>query len=826
MLSATSVNYVTNGQFETDTNGWYPFNNNGSQSFGLDAINPLDGNKSLFITITQSNSSSGNIADQWMLGTRWGMSTFKNGRYSVHFKAKASRSLKLVSMFQQNFPNWVSWGYVEWNLTTSVQDFNVTLDNNQAVGGYWAFCYYYGHLATGDKVWIDDIQITEISNGTGELTDGNVCNGDFESNIANLNGSVQGWQTVLSDSTIKMSFAIDSIQPISGSKSIKITNNRPPYQFNILDNVFGYTGSNRYAYCPTVIKENNISHIWFCGNPTSRQFVDNIYYMRINADGTKTIPISVLQPGASGKWDDHHTCDPSVIKGNFIYNNTNYQYAMFYLGCNVNYYYNEIGVAFSNSLSTTTWVKYPTQIVPKTWTTSGDYQINANQKAWGVGQPSAISLDQKGLVLLSYTIGDVNGTRVAWVQLDLRNMTNFSPKTPQNMISTGLKKIDNLQNDYTDNTDLALDSVNNVMVMIRPVQPNPTDYPNYISQTLEIDYIPFSNFLNSTGSWNSIVRITPDITLFPRNHNACIERNGYGKITNWQYPLIYYTVSNATPTVQPIAGQEAEWSYNIWRGVVQITEVPNGTGALTDGNVCNGDFEANIANINGSVKGWQVVNVPTANLTYGLETTTPISGTTSMKATAVAQGTVGWQSMIVWNFYPVMGMNYSIQFKAKATVPVTISAEIWDWWNNGNRYNNLGFQNFDISTTVQSFSYDFQNPVSIYFPFELNFWLGTLPAGQSIWIDDVRIYQTGTPDVANQLSLEKNENISVKSVKSDIFVNVKDISIVNIYNLNGQQIVNKAINVGESKIIVAKGIYIVQVLQNGIISKSTKVIVK
>ena len=78
-----------------------------------------------------------------------------------------------------------------------------------------------------------------------------------------------------------------------------------------------------------------------------------------------------------------------------------YKYALFFLSNPKEYYYNEIGVAFSNDLDAASWVKYPEQIVKKTWPEEGDQSLGGNAKSWGVGQPSAVSLDKGGKVLVT-----------------------------------------------------------------------------------------------------------------------------------------------------------------------------------------------------------------------------------------------------------------------------------------------------------------------------------------------------------------------------------------------------------------------------------------
>ena len=307
--------------------------------------------------------------------------------------------------------------------------------------------------------------------------------------------------------------------------------------------VFGFTGESKYSYCPSALKQEDGSvHLFFCGNPENQIMVDNIFHIKINPDGSQTAPKSVLQPGIAGTWDDHHTCDPSVIEGSFSWNNVTYKYAMFFLSNMYGVYYNEIGVAFSNSLDADSWVKYPKQIVRKTWSDDGDQEIGGGGKSWGVGQPSVISLDKKGKVLLTYTIGDIGGTRIAWAEADFSNMDSYTISTPMTIVQSGLLAIDNQSRDYTCNSEFAINQDADKIVMIRPVQPMPNDYPAYLNSALEIDYMNLSDFMNQSGSWTPIYRITPDDTGYPRNHNATLLRDNFGHLQDWEEPAFYFTV--------------------------------------------------------------------------------------------------------------------------------------------------------------------------------------------------------------------------------------------------------------------------------------------
>jgi hypothetical protein len=341
------------------------------------------------------------------------------------------------------------------------------------------------------------------------------------------------------------------------------------YAFDKGQRVFGFYGEHRYSYCPSVVKEaDGSSHLFFCGNPEQITMVDNIYYLKRQADGSVGKEKSVLQPGPLGAWDDHHTCDPSVVEGAYQLDGKTYRYALFYLTNPYSAYYNEIGVAFSNDLAGDNWVKYPKQIVKKPWSYEGDELLPSGGKSWGVGQPSAFSVDKKGKVVLTYTVGDLSGTRIEWAEMDFSNMDRFVTVPGKRMVDNGLFNSTYSGNDYTCNADFAVNRSKNVIVMVRPVQPHPTTYPAFLNESLEINHMPLSEFLNGTGKWEAMVRITPSLTGFARNHNAGLERNSFGEIEDWENPVVYYTVSKAAPEVAPGATTHAEWTYHIYRGKV------------------------------------------------------------------------------------------------------------------------------------------------------------------------------------------------------------------------------------------------------------------
>lgn len=347
------------------------------------------------------------------------------------------------------------------------------------------------------------------------------------------------------------------------------------YSFTEPELAFAFSGQKRYSYCPVVLEQDDGSrYVFMCGNQqkpyeasTYEIIVDNIYQFIEYPDGSRSQEKSVLQPSLF--FDDHHTCDPSVIQGEFKMDGETYKYAMFYTGACEEYFYNEVGVAFSNDLNADTWVKYPNQVVKKTWVAEGDLDWGGGL-CWGCGQPSAVSLDKKGQVLLTYTIGDISGTRVVFTTLDMSDMDNFVRGAPTTMSRNGLIGLDG-KPDYTCDAEFAINQEENKIVMVRPVQPHPTTYPNYIPSAQEVDYMDLDMFMSGLGTWTSLGRIDPGLSGFPRNHNAGLMRDNYGHIGNWDTPTVYFTVSKESPDVYAHEDHMCEWTYTIYKTTLEKT---------------------------------------------------------------------------------------------------------------------------------------------------------------------------------------------------------------------------------------------------------------
>lgn len=299
-----------------------------------------------------------------------------------------------------------------------------------------------------------------------------------------------------------------------------------------------------FNYCPAILVEDDVMHIWYCTNKTSGVIMDHIGYRT----GTKTADGKwkfseqqiVLEP-TPGTWDGRHTCDPAVIKGEFKMDGETYYYLMSYLGCvTEDYSKNETGIAVSKTPAGP-WVKVDklNPIVPYTDPKIlGDGSARNSDTSWGTGMPALISVDGKGEVLLFFQTSS-RGTGIQrWDLSDLDNpKVKFDVARNNNGIlnSQGIKCNVGI-------TDYAYDPAAKRFYVFGVTNeknpPNITEtlvnshcvlaYIDNVSSTEELCEILESN----KYSWTCVGYVGPDQTGWDRNHNPGIVRDPYGYLND------------------------------------------------------------------------------------------------------------------------------------------------------------------------------------------------------------------------------------------------------------------------------------------------------
>ena len=304
-----------------------------------------------------------------------------------------------------------------------------------------------------------------------------------------------------------------------------------------------------YNYCPSVLEEaDGTRYLYYCTNRESYKIIDYIGCRRgtRNADGSYTYGAEtvVLAPTA-GAWDAHHTCDPSVVRGDFTYKGQSYRYLMAYLGCtSYDNQDNEIGFAVANDPMGPFVKIADTPTIP--------YVREGDAWQWGVGQASLVSRDKGSRVYVFYTEGTATRTHEFVDEWDFADLENPVRLSHTDLATTGLTTRTG-GGDYIGNADFAYDADSNSFYMATDSHPYPSDEPNYITEYFRVAYFAGNDV--TRVRWNELEHIGPAETGFARNHNVGLVRDAYGWLPGGNSLTVYYTGAGK--------GANALWTYRL-----------------------------------------------------------------------------------------------------------------------------------------------------------------------------------------------------------------------------------------------------------------------
>ncbi len=319
----------------------------------------------------------------------------------------------------------------------------------------------------------------------------------------------------------------------------------------------GGIGAQKYRYATAGIEIGDTRYTFNSANPNSGDVTDHVIMRRgtlVNGEWTWGNDQTAIGPGANGAWDDRHVGDPSITRGQFSYQSTNYSYAMFYLGADgttPSGGVNQIGLALAQSLDGP-WVKVSVD-APLVSVGVGE------RDAWGVGQPSATSVGG-GTVMLVYTRQLPGQIPHTYRQvLDLSSASNPITVQPEMALTTsGLTKFDGSPDPVNHGGAVMFDAGRDVFWIIRNMHPNPTDNPNFISSALQIASLPAANVWGGGGQWQVQEEILSEELAVDRVFDGGFFRNEWGGILNQS---VLQTIPSTAFSATSLGNQNPLWSY-------------------------------------------------------------------------------------------------------------------------------------------------------------------------------------------------------------------------------------------------------------------------
>ncbi len=332
----------------------------------------------------------------------------------------------------------------------------------------------------------------------------------------------------------------------------------------------GTFGESRfYNYCPSTFIEDGKRYVYYCTNRDEGNITDYVGFRSAQYSedtGWNWSDMEIVLGPTEGTFDQRHTCDPSVTKGKFIYNDETYNYLMAYLGSiQSDNNGNEIGIAVSKTPEGP-WIKCDeiNPLIP----------YDRENAIWGTGQASLVNIDGEGDILMFYSVGNKDGTYEEVREYDLSNLNEPVLLQHAKVPTNGLKSGDTLICD----ADVCYDVANKKMLLVKGKIPYSPDgnSPAFIADKLVVYYMDLSNSSkptdelfkgNNASNWRLLGEIGYEQTGFMRNHNAGLLTDPYGHLLeNTDFIEVALTRSD-------IANNEWNWlsTYRIYSLSLPLT---------------------------------------------------------------------------------------------------------------------------------------------------------------------------------------------------------------------------------------------------------------
>lgn len=308
----------------------------------------------------------------------------------------------------------------------------------------------------------------------------------------------------------------------------------------------GLSGS-YYRYAPSSIRSGDARYTYYCANLNSGEIRDHIIMRSESWNGSTWVPSAeqvAVWPGDSGTWDHRHVCDPEVLQGEFWYRRPShatqerYNFALFYLGADATDTeggINQIGWAVAMSL-TGPWYKVV-----------GSGPLVTAAEWWGVGQPSATSIDGAGDVLLFYTRGDSAGTRMIRQRFDLSDANSVIGHGEMELPTAGLADRFGNPDPINHAGALLYDGDRDRFWLIRNGHPYPSDCPDYVTDHLQVAWISAPSVWSGVGVWTVSLNITDRVMGVHRVFDGGFLRNPWGGLPPSGQLVLLPSVSATCP---------------------------------------------------------------------------------------------------------------------------------------------------------------------------------------------------------------------------------------------------------------------------------------
>lgn len=252
----------------------------------------------------------------------------------------------------------------------------------------------------------------------------------------------------------------------------------------------------------------------------------------------------VLTP-SENSWDSVRVNNADVVKGEFKYNDTTYNYLMAYSGNAIEAEKQyQVGLAVS-VLPEGPWVKVGDQPFI-------EYDPVVYGSTYGAASPSLVSYNNKGQVRLFVTFADTNLTGTRVYDLDLSDLNNVIGLDAHRYVSVlGLEDKDLGVHPMLNNADFAIDKETGNLYVVRDRNPLASTNPT-VADSLQVAVADVKILNEITPSWEIIKNISDRDTVneddskslgWSRIYSGSFLTDAYGHLLDSSEITVVYTSS-------------------------------------------------------------------------------------------------------------------------------------------------------------------------------------------------------------------------------------------------------------------------------------------
>ena len=283
-----------------------------------------------------------------------------------------------------------------------------------------------------------------------------------------------------------------------------------------------------YNTDPSVIIEGEVKYIFYTVNSEAQAGKATIAVRKATKSegawvyGEKK---TVITPSNEG-FDSFSASNADVIKGVFKYKGQTYSYLMAYQGCeNTAAKNHKIGFAVANQADGE-WVKVENLLIESAVTT-----------AYGVAQPSLISYDKAGKVVVCYSHDWGTHTSQMFREMIAEDLSNPVLGVENGFATNGLKEGDSLIT--FNNADFAYDSESGYLYVVRDYNPAAAKGCK-LNTAVQVAKILFKDVFSTEAKWSIVEDKVDWRDLRDANdaeklgwvyvYSACIQADEYGQV--------------------------------------------------------------------------------------------------------------------------------------------------------------------------------------------------------------------------------------------------------------------------------------------------------